>query len=600
MAKIKFNKQQLEVINHKEGACCVIAGAGAGKSTVLIERVRQLIESGVNPYEIMMVTYTNNSAADLRKKIKKANLEGVQVGTFHAICKRILETEGVSTSKQLIPYEIDNIFKTLVKKPKTKEIMSYISYHKVSGIGINDDFLFEPESYTEDEMRDFYKAYEDIKSKKRAMDFTDWMVKTISILKKKKDVYSVKYLLVDEQQDNDVLQNKLMELLCPSKNIMVVGDFRQSIYGFKGGSPELFMNFYKKYPGSKVLNLDMNYRSTKNIVEKANDFIAPYFSSFKYYSDSIANNQKEGYIKLISNMDKETEGKKISELIQKDIQKGTRPSDIAVLYRNNDQSFYVENELKEKGVDYHIETNNNFFERKEIKAIICMLRLLQNPSDNSAYDTIFRTRCEPFTFIPNTVLSDIEDLAAMRDISLLDASEFVKININDFRRRNKTRENLDKFIDIHKSLLVQYQKNTNLLTIINNIIKLFRIEEFMNDKYDSEELEERLESLVALRSFIRNNTLDSFLKFIYSSQTTKKAVKNNEVQMMTIHKSKGLEFKKVYLVGVQDGKLPSRKARDECEEARLFYVAVTRAKEDLVVSEIGFGSQFTEEYFNIK
>ena len=589
---MKPNKQQLKVINFKKGACCVIAGAGSGKTFCIIQRIKKLVEEGVDPVTILAISFTNKSAANLKSKLKKEGLENVQVGTFHAVCKKILTNEGVDTSKQLPTYEIENIFKKIDKKAKCKEIMSFISYHKTSNVGVEDDFLIESKYYTEDEMREFYRAYEEHKKSKRALDFTDWMSMTIKILEKDKSKYTFDYLLIDEQQDNDILQNRLMELLCPKENIMVVGDFRQSIYGFKGASPELFMNFDKRFKDTKIINLDLNYRSCNNIVENSNKFIKSYFSNFRHYSDAVANDKRNGDIQLVTNITKEQEGSTIAEMIKKDLERGIKPKDIAVLYRNNSQSFYIENELKERNIEYHIESNNNFFERKEIKAVICMLRLLQNPGDNSAYDTIFRTRCNPFNFLSNKLLSDIEDRAAMKDISLLDASEGVRVE------KRWQREALDKFIDIHRSLLIQYQKETSLLTIINNIIKLFRLEKFINEKYDGEELDERLESLIALRSFVRNNTLDSFLKFVYTSETSKKKIKDNEVQLMTIHKSKGLEFEKVYIIGVEDGKFPSQKARDINEEARLFYVGVTRSKKDQVISEIGDDNRFINEYFN--
>lgn len=594
MSKIKFNNQQEKVINFKDGAACVLAAAGSGKTACIINRIKKLVEDGVGQDKILTVTFTNNSGSDLRKKLKKENLELVQVGTFHAISKRILMSEGIDVSKQLPTYEVENIFKRIDKKAKCKEIMSYIALQKVSGnrvIDIEDD----SESYTVEELRTYYKAYEDYKKSKKAYDFTDWMLKAIEILKSERGkYYTFDYILVDEQQDNDVIQNKLIDLLCPSKNIMVVGDVRQSIYSFKGASPQLFMEFDKRYADATILNMDINYRSCNNIVQGANNFIKKYLGNFRYYSDSIANNKKDGNISKIFSITKEEEGEKIANLVAKDIKNGIKPSDIAILYRLNKQSFYIENELKSNGIDYHIEANNNFFERKEVKAIVCMLRLLQDPEDDGAYEYLYRLRCHPFNYMSNALISDIIDLSGKEDVSLLDASRNV-------RTRNRyERENLDKFTDIYHSLLVQKQKGKDLLTIINNIIKLFRLSQYIEEHYEGDELDERLESLEATKAFVRNNTLESFLRFVYTSETTKKKTKSNEVQLMTIHKSKGLEFKKTYVI-VNDNDFPSRKALDSNnldEEARIFYVGVTRAKEDLVFSTIGGKSLFVDEYFN--
>ncbi len=293
-------------------------------------------------------------------------------------------------------------------------------------------------------------------------------------------------------------------------------------------------------------------------------------------------------------LQKKKRGEKIANLVAKDIKNGIKPSDIAILYRLNKQSFYIENELKSNGIDYHIEANNNFFERKEVKAIVCMLRLLLDPEDDGAYEYLYKLRCHPFSFMSNNLLSDIIDLAAKKDISLLDASMYVR------SAKTYERKNLDNFMDIYESLLLQKQKGKDLLTIINNIIKLFRLSQYIEEHYEGDELDERLESLEATKAFVRNNTLESFLRFVYTSETTKKKTKSNEVQLMTIHKSKGLEFKKTYVI-VNDNDFPSRKALDSNnldEEARIFYVGVTRAKEDLTFSIIGNRSLFVDEYFN--
>lgn len=594
MGRMKFNNQQEKVINFKKGAVCVLAAAGSGKTACIINRIKKLVEDGVSQDKILTVTFTNNSGSDLRKKLKKECLENVQVGTFHAISKRILMSEGIDVSKQLPTYEIENIFKRIDKKAKCKEIMSYIALQKVSGNGVM-DIETDSESYTVEDLRTYYKAYEDYKNSKKAYDFTDWMLQAIKILKSERGkYYTFDYILVDEQQDNDVIQNRLIDLLCPSGNVMVVGDVRQSIYSFKGSSPELFMNFDKRYKDATILNMDINYRSCNNIVQGANNFIKKYLGDFKYYSDSIANNKKDGNISKFFSVTKEEEGERIANLVAKDIESGMKPSDIAILYRLNKQSFYIENELKSNGIDYHIEANNNFFERKEVKAIVCMLRLLQDPEDDGAYEYLYRLRCHPFNYMSNALISDIIDLSGKEDISLFDASK-------NIRTRNRyERENLDKFIDIYHSLLLQKQKGKDLLTIINNIIKLFRLQQYIEQNYEGDEIDERLESLEATKSFVRSNTLESFLRFIYTSETTKKKTKSNEVQLMTIHKSKGLEFKKTYVL-VNDNDFPSKKALESDnldEEARIFYVGVTRAKEDLVFSTIGNKSLFVEQYFN--
>jgi DNA helicase-2/ATP-dependent DNA helicase PcrA len=589
---MKYNVEQTQAINFKEGAFAIIAGAGSGKSTVLVERVGRLIEDGISNDEIAVVTFTDNSSKDLKSKFKHKKIEGVTTGTFHSICKRILMSEGIDTSKQLAPYQIENEFRKLDDKVKYKDVMSFIGYQKNYGIGVNDDFVEKQSDYDENNLRDFYKSYEEFKIKQHALDFEDWLILVIGILKKNPNKYNFQYILVDEHQDSNLLQNELIKLLCPNGNVFCVFDYRQAIYTFRGGNPEYCMNFKEYYPNAKVINLSMNYRSTKNIVDNSNNFISKYYGDYEFYKDSIANNKKLGEIESISNCDKNEEANNIVSKIQKDLKNGVKPNDIAVLYRNNSNSFNIENELKKNGISYFISsTDGNFFNRKEISCVMCMLRLIDNPHDNIAYDTVFNTRMYPLTFMPNIIKDRIRDLSATKNISLFDASELIKVD------KPYQRQNLDNFNEMISKLIIQHKKGVKLESLVDNILTLLRMDSYIEDKYEGEQLEERMESIIALKSFIRDNTLESFLKFVYGSGKSQKKCTKDDIQLMTIHKSKGLEFKNVYLVGIQDGKFPSEKAPID-EEARLMYVATTRSKENLTLSQIYKNNRFVDEYFD--
>lgn len=592
---INFNKEQLKAINTIDGAVAVIAGAGSGKSTVLVERIKNIIYNGCEPDDIAVVTFTDNSSKDLKAKCKKNDISGITIGTFHSISKRIMMLEGIDSSKQLAPYQIENEFKRIDDTVNYKEVMSFIGYQKNYGIGVNDNFVEKESDYDENTLRDYYKAYENLKKKNKCLDFEDWLIIARDILKNNPNKYNFKYILVDEHQDSNLLQNELIQLLCPSGNVFCVFDYRQAIYTFRGGNPEYCMNFKEYYPNSKVINLNVNYRSTNNIVENANNFIKRYYGYYEHYEDSIANNTSDGVINLISNCDKKEEAENITRQIQEDLKNGIKPNDIAILYRNNSNSFDIENELKYQNINYFItSTDGSFFNRKEISCIMCILRLIDNPHDNMAYDTVFNSRVYPFTFISNNIRDRIRDVSARRNMSLYEASEIVKVD------KPYQRQNLDKFNDMVSKLILQHKKGVRLIDIVDNIISFIRMNEYIESKYTGEELEERLESISALKTFIRENTLESFLKFVYGSNKSKKKCTKDDIQLMTIHKSKGLEFKKVYLVGIKNGKFPSDKA-PLIEEARLMYVAITRPKEDLVISQIYSENQFVNEYFkNLK
>jgi DNA helicase-2/ATP-dependent DNA helicase PcrA len=370
----------------------------------------------------------------------------------------------------------------------------------------------------------------------------------------------------------------------------MIGDFRQSIYSFRGSNPELFMNFKKYYPNAKVINLTTNYRSTKNIVESANRFIKQYYGDYEFYEDSISSNQDLGDIQVFSHSSKCSEAEKIAIEIEKNLKSGTKPNEIVVLYRLNQNSFNLENELKRRNIQYFIHSNDrNFFNRKEINCIMCMLRLIINPHDNIAYDTVFNTRMHPFTFMPNIIKDRIYDLAASKNISYFEASDVVKVD------KSQQKDNLHTFNKNISTLILQHKKGIKLTTLVDNILVFLRMNDFINSKYEGEEIDERLESISAFKSFLRDNTVESFLKFVYSDSKSDKKCSEDDIQLMTIHKSKGLEFKNVYLIGIEENKFPNQKAPLD-EESRLFYVAVTRAKQNLYLSEIGYNNRFVGEY----
>lgn len=588
---INFNEQQLQAINHRENPCMVVAGAGSGKSTVIVERVEQLITEKRG--NMIVVTFTRNSAEDLKKKLeKKGIIDNILVGTFHSICGRILSIEGLNSGKGVVPYEVDNLFNKICphEKVDTQDVLSFISYQKNYMKTYKDDFVYKNSKYTDEELRLFFSEYERYKYNKGVMDMDDMLLKAYDVLIKNPDAYRCDYLLVDEAQDCNLIQNKLIDLLCPQRNIMVVGDFKQSIYAFRGAIPSRFMEFDKTYPDAVVINLDYNYRSKKQIVENANKFIRNYYGDYKHYSDSIAHNIDDAIVDVVVHCSQEDEADVVAQKINRYLKQGVQPKEIAVLYRNNIQSQFLENTLKLDGIDYFIEKNGGFFDRKEISIILCMLRLIKNEDDNGAYETIVTSRVHYFKFFKKTFMDDVRSLSATSDVSFLVASELMH-GLQAWQRKN-----ILSFNDAVRRLSKQYRDDVPLARIIDNIINLLSMSAYLEDNYQGEDLELRLESVENLKKFIRGNTVDSFLKYVYEADKEKKKNSDEKIQLMTIHKSKGLEFKVVFIIGIQDDKFPSCKSEDLEEEARLMYVAVTRAKDCLHLNEIGEGNLFVNQY----
>lgn len=588
-----FNEQQKQVILHGETPLMVVSSAGGGKSTTIVARAVKKVKEGKR--NICVITFTRNTADDLTRKFKKAGVSSyVDVGTFHSICGNMLRREGYNISKRVKDYEIENLFKKIIqdeKKIDMKDIMSFISYQKNNMRSYKDDFVEKESNYGEEQLRECFRVYEEYKERIGAYDFDDYLILGHKILLENPRKYEFDWVFVDETQDSNKLQMEIVDLLCPSGRITVVGDYRQSLYSFRGSKPELFMDFYKSHPDTTVVNMNINYRSHKEIVEKSNDFIRQYYGEYEHYLDAVPNSEEHADIELMVNDLPEVEAQDVCDKVQTLLSLGYRGSDIAILFRNNVQSQHIENEFKVRGIDYFIESEGGFFNRKEIDIVMCMLRLIDNPADDSAFEKLFRYRCEPFVFLANTILNDIISLSSERDISHLKASTLVHVQPWQSQK-------LRWFANVIERLKTQHDMGYNLLQLINNIISTLDMEDYIRSNYpNEEEQKERLESLENLKKFIRNNTLDTFLKFVYEKNTSsEKKNSENKIQMMTVHKSKGLEFKAVFVVGIATGKFPSDKSDIE-EEANVFYVAVTRAIERLYLSQIGTYNQFLEQYY---
>lgn len=592
---MKFNKQQLEAINHISGACAVIAGAGSGKSTVLVNRIKNMVDNGINEGSILATTFTNNSAKDLKMKLNRLGIDNVCVGTFHSVCGRFLSSRGFNVRVEIKPYELENLFKRTLGLDRVdeKDIGGYISYQKNYMRGFNDTFVVKDSEYNENELRLCYKAYEEYKASKGVMDYDDYLLETYNILKNDNSLLMYDYILVDEHQDSNLIQNELIKLLCPSGNVFCVFDYRQAIYTFRGGNPEYCMNFKKDYPNSNVINLDYNYRSTSTIVNNANSFIKKYYGEYEFYSPSIANSNDTSKIDALYVEDKESESKYVCDKVIKLLSEGVDGKDIAILYRNNNQSMNVENEFKLNNIEYDIKDNGSFFKLREVEVVLCMLRLIDNPSDNSAYETLAKHRIGTFKFIRNTTMDEVKRLAAIKNMSLIDAGEVVRVgNVGQ-------EKSLKMFSNCISALTRQSKQGVGLNKLVDNIISLLDINKFINETYPTETIiNERLSYLESLKKFIRDNTLDSFLRYVYCKNAIQsKKTDENKVQMMTIHGSKGLEFKHVFIIGNEDGKFPSNKT-NEIDEARLFYVAITRAIDNMYLTQIGCGSKFVNQYIS--
>lgn len=591
LISVNFNPQQQTAINFNEGACAVIASAGSGKSTVLVNRIDNLITNHNIPEEnILAISFTNNASKELKNKLGKFGHENVHTGTFHNICGKLLAKEGryFNQDKLIQEWQIEKAFNAAQHSNlDINDIKSYISYQKNYLKTYTDTFVDKESNYSENELRTFFKLYEDYKKANGLHDFDDYLIEGLRMLQSNMHKYTYDYILVDEHQDSNLANNLLIKTLTKSGNVFTVFDFKQALYKFRGGNPEYCMNFDKEWENATVIHLDINYRSCKNIVHKANHFIRKYYAYYEHYSDAIPHRQEDGKIEILTNLDRETEAKKVVDEIESLISQFEDPNEICVLYRLNDHSINIEHQLMKRGIEYEITSDGSFFKRKEIAGILAYLKLIINPHDDGAFLDMFNMRNYPLGFFSGKVLEDIKRYAGLNNLSYYESLLDVRYGA-EWQRKNA-----QLFGDCITKLRLQKDKGISTVDLINNIIKVFEVQNYIDEKYKNpDDKKERLSSLNTLRSFAKAESPEKFLKYIAN---TKKKAKKNCLKMMSIHASKGLEFKHVFLVGIENTKFPHEKS-ELIDEARLFYVGVTRSKDNLTLSQIGVENVFVEQY----
>ena len=587
---MKFNERQLEAINSIEGTVQVIASAGAGKSSVLVERILNMINHNIKPEDILTISFTNASATDLKKRLANKDID-VQAGTFHSICKQLLEDVGYKNltnfpNKYKLKREME--MRTGEKNLNIDDIISWIDYQKAYGLSYT-DILMEKESIYSNKglLKEFFQIYEEFNHKNNYYDFNDWMLLTIKGYKSNKIKKKWKYILCDEVQDLSGVQHELMKFFCSTNNIFIVGDLQQSIYSWRGALPELFQNFDKSHKNTKVINMNTNYRSCDMIVGAANNFIRPYNKEYKHYKDAIANNKDDARIECQLYNDKETEAAYVVRNIKRMLDNGVNPKEIAVLYRNHSCSDFIERELKLAGIKYKTFNENSFFDRSEIKGVLSVLRLLVDYSDDEAFENLLTSRFYPTTYYKGDLIDKLRTEAGKRNYSMYEAFLDHRFNA-EYERKNR-----DILSDMLARLKIQKDKHLSADKIINNIVKSFRVENYLKEKCMYDVYLDKIESINNFSQMGKNTQVDMFVKMC-----TTGGVKNNKqsdcIELRTIHSSKGLEWDTTFLVGLEYGKFPSDKS-DILSEARLMYVGTTRARKELYISSIG-GSEFYDEY----
>ncbi|MBQ8473010.1 MAG: UvrD-helicase domain-containing protein [Bacilli bacterium] len=589
-----LNNRQIEAVKHINGPLLVLAGAGSGKTKVLTTRIANLIREGVEPLEILAITFTNKAAGEMKDRIYKLIgyfAKGMQISTFHSFGLRIIKEnyEYLGYDKNFVIFDSDDsltIIKKILKdknldpnKFNPRAIRSQISKLK------ND--LVTPSEYKRKVFIEFdkivsmvYEKYEDTLIKNNSLDFDDLLVLPIKLFKERKDILDsyqekFKYILIDEYQDTNEAQYKLTKMLSGKyRNICCVGDVDQAIYGFRGANYKNILNFEKDYKDAKVINLEENYRSTKTILNAANSVIKNNKNrKEKNLFSNLSDGDKVSYYRASSGLDEVSfVVNKIKELKSS----GISLSDMVILYRTNAQSRNFEDGLLKSNIPYKIIGGVNFYSRMEIKNLLAYLRLIHNPNDDVSLERIINV---PRRGIGNKTLTNLIMRANDNNTSLYDSIEsgkelIFKNLIEDLRKVKDTMPLVD-FIDLvlDKSGIKNEYLNEKTL---ESEVRLENLEEFKSvAKVFQEE-----NGVISLEDFLLNISL-------ISDNTELKEEKEN-VSLMTIHAVKGLEFDYVFLVGMEENLFPHincLETEEEIEEERrLCYVGITRAKKKLFLT----------------
>ena len=605
-----MNPMQRQAVFATEGPLLILAGAGSGKTTVLVNRIAYILQSGLcRPWNILAITFTNKAAGELKERICNAVPEGggdIWAATFHSTCARILRRYGdrLGYSSHFTVYATDDqkrLAKDIVKSLHidekilpVKSILSEISKAK-DKMQTPEDMLRESENdYRRQSIAKVYDAYQKRLKTSDAMDFDDLLCNAVELFEREPEILGYyqnqfKYIMVDEYQDTNRVQYRFVSLLAEKYgNICVVGDDDQSIYKFRGATIENILSFEKSFPGAKIIRLEQNYRSTKTILSAANEVISN--NSARKGKTLWTENPKGEKIELHTCEDERDEAVFIARTILKGVEKGRKYSDFAVLYRTNAQSNSVEQALSRSGIPHRIIGGHRFYDREEIRDMIAYLQVINNPHDNVRLSRIINVPKRSIGARTVQIASEISE-------GLGESIYTVIKEADSYPQLSRASSKLKSFVSLIDGLIEAEESGDYSLSELYNLVlehtgyKNYLRNEKENADTKIENVEELSSNIIKFESDYGDEAeLSAFLEEIslmtdidnYDSEA-------DTCVMMTLHSAKGLEFPVVFITGMEDGLFPSFGAimnPDEIgEERRLAYVGITRAKEKLYLTK---------------
>jgi DNA helicase II / ATP-dependent DNA helicase PcrA len=603
----KLNKEQREAAVFTEGPLLILAGAGSGKTSTMTHRIAYLIkEKKVNPQSILAVTFTNKAAKEMRERVEALVNPGMRMWilTFHSACLRMLRDNSpyIGFDKNFTVYDPNDqkavmrgIFKELNIDDKVfniQQVLGKISDSKEKGQNAKKFNEMYGYDFRDKIIGQMYTAYENILKKNNALDFDDLIMKTVELFENHKEVLEVyqdkfKYIMVDEYQDTNFLQYKFVKLLSDkSKNICVVGDDDQCIYQWRGADIKNILDFEKDFARAKVVKLEQNYRSHGNILEAAHSVIA--HNKGRKQKKLWTDKEMGDKIKYYRAQDEKDEARYVINEIDRLKNKSRKYSDFAILYRTNAQSRNFEDALIAKDIPYRVLGGVRYYDRKEIKDIMCYMRLVQNPQDDNS---LLRVINEPKRGMGDKTIEKLKALASVRNESLFSvlmdeeivaglskkSSDSITEMVAVISELNKNQEDL-LVSQIYESLIIRtgYVKALEEQKSVESDVRVENIAEFKSVIYDYEHENKQL----TLPDFLAQVSLMADVDNHDSSE--------NAVVLMTLHSAKGLEFPVVFIGGMEENLFPGWRSYEKPdgieEERRLFYVGITRAMENLYLT----------------
>lgn len=603
----RFNEKQKEAILQTDGQVLVLAGAGSGKTTMLVSRLAYILETkNIRPYNILAITFTNKAAAEMRERIEAQIgpiARDMWISTFHSACVRLLRgsCERIGFDPSFVIYDTADsktVLKDCMKELNIDERLMPLKMLQREISGAKDNLQdataymrINADDHRKKIIADVYELYQKKLKKNNALDFDDIVFSAVRVLSENPDILEkqrerFKYIMVDEYQDTNNAQYMLISLLAGEDgNICVVGDDDQSIYRFRGANIRNILDFEKEYPNAHVVKLEQNYRSTSNILNAANAVIA--HNRGRKGKNLWTSKDGGDLIFSFVGQNERDEARFIAGQISDRVKKGAKFSDCAILYRTNAQSRVLEEMLLQYAVPYRVLAGLRFYDRKEIKDIIAYLRIIHNPSDAVSLKRIIN---EPKRGIGAASLEKAENIAAENDSTLFETVLFA----NEYSELSRAAVKMVEF----GRLIKTFQKASEATSVSDlaarvlnesGYLAMLELENSVESRTRIENLNEFMSAIVEYEKTAETPSLGGFLENVaLVSEIDAYDEDQDACVLMTVHSAKGLEFPTVFIAGLEDGLFPSARSNtdeDIEEERRLCYVAITRAKETLYITQ---------------